>query len=439
MQDEGRVVRERRLRRDQLPRPRADEARGERAGRTPSVLVEGDDGDPPRRRDLLGRGAVARHDDDRRAEIPEEEVELRRREARVQWRGRERRTDPEEGDRGNRTVREDARDHVSARRAVSQQELAEPGDLPIELGVGQWFTARSFDCGRVRGRCCESAEQWVHGDHDCPPPPDPALPNSVRYGATMPRIAKGRDRVLTREDIAAETLRQFDGGTNAPSVRSVAAALGVTPSAIYYHFDSRAAFVQAAVELVWDEALRDFLALIPEPLAADPTEVLVTAGVVTRRTFDRHHRIAPFLAARPERSDLMLAVLDVLAGVFERLGVRADDAATSFSAYTSFTLGWVVFEREPTRGQRAARDRGERCRRARAASLDRPAVRDPGRDRRRRRRRRCGPQRGALRGRAAPSDPELLRPAALDNRTVISMVLDTVRYSGGAKGSEGSR
>jgi AcrR family transcriptional regulator len=159
----------------------------------------------------------------------------------------------------------------------------------------------------------------------------------------MPRIAKGRDRVMTREDIAAETLRQFDGGTSAPSVRSVAAALGVTPSAIYYHFDSRAAFVQAAVEMVWDEALRDFFAVIPDPLAADPTEVLVTAGVVTRRTFDRHHRIAPFLAARPERSDLLVAVLDVLAGVFERLGVRAEDTATSFYAYASFTLGWVVF------------------------------------------------------------------------------------------------
>ena len=47
----------------------------------------------------------------------------------------------------------------------------------------------------------------------------------------MARIAKGRDRVLTREEIATETLRQFDENTEAPSIRALASALGVAPSA----------------------------------------------------------------------------------------------------------------------------------------------------------------------------------------------------------------
>jgi AcrR family transcriptional regulator len=70
----------------------------------------------------------------------------------------------------------------------------------------------------------------------------------------MARIAKGRDRVLTREEIAAETLREFDESADAPSIRALASALGVAPSAIYHHYESQAAIVQAATELVWEEA-----------------------------------------------------------------------------------------------------------------------------------------------------------------------------------------
>jgi TetR/AcrR family transcriptional regulator, tetracycline repressor protein len=165
----------------------------------------------------------------------------------------------------------------------------------------------------------------------------------VEAGGAMARIAKGRDRVLTREEIAAETLRQFDTGSEAPSMRALAGALGVAPSAIYHHYESQAAIVQAATELVWEEVAREFLAAIPEPLAADPVEVLVTAGLVTRRTFARHYRIAPFLAASPEADDFMTEVLRLLEVVFERLGLTNEQAAVSFYAYSSFLIGMVLF------------------------------------------------------------------------------------------------
>lgn len=159
----------------------------------------------------------------------------------------------------------------------------------------------------------------------------------------MARIAKGRDRVLTREEIAAETLRQFDTGKDAPSIRALAAALGVAPSAIYYHYESQSTIVQAATELVWGEVAHDFLAAIPDPLDADPVEVLVTAGLVTRRTFGRHYRIAPFLAASPEPNDFVTEVLGMLGVVFERLGLEGEEAAVSFYAYASFVIGTVLF------------------------------------------------------------------------------------------------
>ena len=159
----------------------------------------------------------------------------------------------------------------------------------------------------------------------------------------MARIAKGRDRVLTREEIAAETLRQFDMGAEPPSIRALAAALGVAPSAIYHHFESQAAIVQAATELVWEEATRDFLSVCPDPYNDDAAEVLVTAGIATRRAFGRHYRIAPFLAASPETTEFMTELLGLLAVVFERLGLRGEDASVSFHTYASFTIGAVLF------------------------------------------------------------------------------------------------
>jgi AcrR family transcriptional regulator len=159
----------------------------------------------------------------------------------------------------------------------------------------------------------------------------------------MARIAKGRDRVLTREEIASETLRQFDESAEAPSIRALASALGVAPSAIYHHYESQTAIVQAATELVWEEATRDFLAVIPDPFGEDPAEVLVTAGIATRRAFGRHYRIAPFLAASPETTEFMAELLGMLAEVFERLGLRGEDASVSFHTYASFTIGAVLF------------------------------------------------------------------------------------------------
>jgi AcrR family transcriptional regulator len=203
----------------------------------------------------------------------------------------------------------------------------------------------------------------------------------------MARIAKGRDRVLTRAEIAAETLRQFDTGSEAPSIRALAGALRVAPSAIYHHYESQAAIVQAATELVWGEVAREFLTAIPEPLEADPVEVLVTAGVVTRQAFARHYRIAPFLAASPEADDFMTEVLRLLEVVFERLGLTNEQAAVSFYAYSSFVIGTVLFsatrrianEQLGIAGKRAGGRGGDDTRVPLDDAIDLPSD-DPARD-----------------------------------------------------------
>jgi AcrR family transcriptional regulator len=159
----------------------------------------------------------------------------------------------------------------------------------------------------------------------------------------MTRLARDRDTHLTEAEIATEALRCFDETMTAPSIRQLATVLKVTPSAIYHHYPSRTAIVQAAVNLVWEEATAKLLALIPDPFSADPVEVLIGSALATRRAFGEHHRIAPFMAATPKTDQPLVAIVALMTNVFQRLGLDADQAAGAFHTYASFTIGSTLF------------------------------------------------------------------------------------------------
>jgi len=157
------------------------------------------------------------------------------------------------------------------------------------------------------------------------------------------RLPKERETHLSAKEIASEALRQFDESRSEPSIRSLAEALNVAPSAIYHHYPSRAAIVQAAVERVWWEATTGLLELTPEPFAADPTEVLVNTGLASRRAWLTHYRLAPYLAASPEVNDFTRDALGLMSGVFEKLGLDGEEAAAAFHIYAAFMIGAVLF------------------------------------------------------------------------------------------------
>src|SRR5436190_19053151 len=144
----------------------------------------------------------------------------------------------------------------------------------------------------------------------------------------MTRLAADRDTHLTPAEIAQEALRQFDEREREPSIRSLAAELRVAPTAIYHHFHSQAAIYQAVVELVWAEATKELLRLVPKPLDAEPDDVLVAAGVAIRRVWLGHHRVARYMAATPEANEFVTSSLGLMAILFERLGLEGEDAAT---------------------------------------------------------------------------------------------------------------
>jgi AcrR family transcriptional regulator len=162
------------------------------------------------------------------------------------------------------------------------------------------------------------------------------------YGDGVARLARDRDTHLTPDEIATEALRQFDAG-GAPSIRSLAAALKVAPTAIYHHFPSRGTIIDAAVEKVWAEAFQIGVELVPDLRAAGPDEVLVVAGLATRRAFVRHGLLAQHLAEIPEIGERMVGNLSLLADAFERLGLQGEDAAAAFHTYASYVIGSTLF------------------------------------------------------------------------------------------------
>ncbi len=158
----------------------------------------------------------------------------------------------------------------------------------------------------------------------------------------MTRLAAGRTTHLEPEEIAAETLRLFDAGGN-PSIRQLATALNVTPSAIYHHYASRAEIVQAAVELVWTEVLAETTVEVGNPFESDPVETLITVGLFARRAFLKHYKITPYMAAIPRSDELSAGGMALFANVFERLGVSGEAAGDAFHYYASYCFGNALY------------------------------------------------------------------------------------------------
>lgn len=160
----------------------------------------------------------------------------------------------------------------------------------------------------------------------------------------MPRLGHGRTTPLSAEEVAAEFLRQFDSADREPSYRTLAAALGVTPRAIYHYYDGRRQLLQAALSLVWEEAAADIVAAFAEPDHAfdDPVEFFVMAGVATRRAFGRHPRLARYLAVTSDPDERVAGAVAVLGAAFERLGIEGEDAGLALHSYLTFVLGSAV-------------------------------------------------------------------------------------------------
>ena len=162
----------------------------------------------------------------------------------------------------------------------------------------------------------------------------------------MARMAVGRTTHLTKEEVAREALALFDADDVAFSMRALATRLHVSPGALYNYYDSQGELVQAAVSLVWEESIADFLSLVSDPVGdpGDPVEFLIWAALCARRAFGRHFRIAPNLALPAPQGDSRLAgSLAIFGSLLESAGLRGDDVGEAFFAYTTYSLGAILY------------------------------------------------------------------------------------------------
>jgi AcrR family transcriptional regulator len=157
-------------------------------------------------------------------------------------------------------------------------------------------------------------------------------------------MAAGRTSHLSKEEVARETLALFDEGDF--SMRALGARLNVSPAAIYNHFENQSAVVQAAVSLVWEESIAEFLSQIADPVGqpGNPVEFLIVAAACARQAFSRHYRIATNLALPPTESDSRLSgALAIFGSLLESAGLEDEDVSDAFYAYTTYTLGSILY------------------------------------------------------------------------------------------------
>ena len=161
----------------------------------------------------------------------------------------------------------------------------------------------------------------------------------------MPRLAKGRTTQLSAGEIARAALGQFDTSTNALSMRSLAAALGVSPASIYHYFPTEEAVIRAAMALVFEEAIAEFLEAVPltvDLLPGDPHVLLEGSALAMRRAFLRHFRIAIYIAMDPQPSSQLAGVIAIFGAAFEQLGLTGERAGEALFAFGHFVYGSIL-------------------------------------------------------------------------------------------------
>jgi AcrR family transcriptional regulator len=158
--------------------------------------------------------------------------------------------------------------------------------------------------------------------------------------AGAPRTSEARGP-LTQARILETALALTDReGLEGLSFRRLAEALGVTPMALYNHFENKQAVL---------EAILDHVVAIYRPTehdAATPRAFLLRTFSIFHAAMSEHPSLVPlmhtWLTAGPDSvsMDLMEACLRVL----DRAGLEPDAAVRAFYALMSFTLGFCAME-----------------------------------------------------------------------------------------------
>jgi AcrR family transcriptional regulator len=154
-------------------------------------------------------------------------------------------------------------------------------------------------------------------------------------------------RALTCERVVAEALAIIgDGGTDALSMRALAARLGVVPGALYRHVRSK----EQLCDLVADAVLAEV------DCRADRTpgwagQVKLLAGRL-RTVLESHPGIAGLVKTRDPLGPHSLALAEAFLAPLQQAGLPDRQTALAFSLIYDYTLGFAFSDRTTVNEQR---------------------------------------------------------------------------------------
>ena len=154
----------------------------------------------------------------------------------------------------------------------------------------------------------------------------------------MARRKPGPEPRFTREELARRALAIMDAhGSEALTMRRLAAELGIGTMGLYRYFPSKDDLMDAAIELATPEIE------LPEPGAAPWKEQLAGMARALYRSGLRHPSLARERFERPLQSPGALRVTDRAIALLLEAGLSRSDAVAAFKALLVHTLGAAAF------------------------------------------------------------------------------------------------
>jgi AcrR family transcriptional regulator len=149
----------------------------------------------------------------------------------------------------------------------------------------------------------------------------------------------GSRRALTRAEIATAALRMADGhGLEPLTMRALAAELGITAMALYRHFPSKDALLEAVVETALAEI---------RPPRARPSgwkSRMRALALEFRRVLRNHPGMVRLLADRPALGPAALRLYEASLRVLQESGLGKRALLGGYAALYGYTLGFSLVE-----------------------------------------------------------------------------------------------
>jgi len=157
--------------------------------------------------------------------------------------------------------------------------------------------------------------------------------------AHPPRSRRGPRRALNKDEILDAALTLSDeGGSNAVSVRGIAARVGVAPNAVYTYFPDKAAVISALVERLLGDVNHQVFADRTQPWRAR----VESLALELKERLAAHPGAVPLMFSGPMNGPQALGLSERLLELLGDAGLRPTDAARATYLLIVYLFGSIA-------------------------------------------------------------------------------------------------